>query len=689
MNGKRIWILLFITLAWSLSTSMVISESKDIYVDSSYKGYSDGTAERPYTSIQHAIDIADEGDTIYVFGGSYDETIVVDKRVRLWGSIDGKPSIIDTRTDKRYTIEVKADYAEIQDFTISDVGDHKSSPIGALIAIEADNVVIQGNHLNNTKSYAIYLSSSGEGNVISGNTINNTARGICGEGSDTNDIFNNIIGNCSQYAIYLSSSDNNRVYGNYISNSNQGVYVTKCEMVNISNNSISSIDYYGIYLDYGTTGKIRYNTINNTGIGIYLEGTSINIYENSFNYNNRGITLAGSSNTIENNSFSNSSASGIYTLPSSTNNIIYHNTFRDNGMSAREEGSNQWSKNAEGNYWDDYNYIDRNRDGIGDRPYNKNGVIDNFPLGFFLKPPDKPTNPRPEDTATGVGLKITLQVDVEDSDSDYLTVYFYRADTNELLGIDKKVPSGGTAKYSFTQPFDTTFAWYTIANDSLQENRSDTWFFTTMVTPPNNNPPVADAGGPYSAAPDEPITFDGSNSYDSDGEIKFYRWNFGDGTSEILAEKPVHTYKSPGDYTVTLTVIDNLGTTDTSITTAAIRGVPNQKPIAIIQTPESGRTSEDIVFNGVNSSDPDGNIVNYTWNFGDGSIGYGVITTHVYTEPGTYLVILTVTDDHGKTDVAQDTITIEKAVEEKTPGFGYSLLLLAIFILLADRKRRW
>ena len=685
MNKRNVWILLFILISWSLSAIPVSSNSREIYVDSSYKGYSDGTAEKPYKSIQQAIDLANDGDIIYVFGGTYDETLTVNKKIKLWGSIDGKPSIIDTIIDKRYTIEVTADYAEIQDFTVSDNGDHKSSPIGSLIAIKADNVVIQGNNLNNTKSYAIYLDSTGNGNVISGNIINNTARGIYSEGSDTNDIFDNTIGNCSDYAIYLSSSDNNRVYKNYISNSTQGVYVTQCTSVNISNNSISSIDYYGIYLDQSTTGDIRYNNINNSGIGIYLAGNSITVYENNLNYNNRGITLAGSSNLIEGNAFSNSSASGIYTLSSSRNNIIYHNIFRDNGKNAQEDGQNQWSNNAEGNYWDDYNYIDRDLNGIGDHTYNKNGVIDYFPLGFFLQPPMKPTDPIPADTAIGVGLKITLKVKVEDEDSDYLTVYFYRADTDQLLGVDKKIPSGGTAEYSFTQPFDTTFAWYAIVNDSIQENRSDTWFFTTMVTPPNNEPPVADAGGTYNAAPDETITFDGSKSYDNDGEIKFYRWNFGDGTSEIIAKNPVHIYENPGEYTVTLTVIDDLGATDTDITTASVTGISNQKPIAIIQIPETGKTGENIVFNGVNSTDPDGNIVNYTWNFGDGDITYGVITTHTYKEAGTYLVILTVIDDHGKTDSAQATITIEKT-QQKSPGFELILILIAILIII--RKHR-
>ena len=88
---------------------------------------------------------------------------------------------------------------------------------------------------------------------------------------------------------------------------------------------------------------------------------------------------------------------------------------------------------GQGNYWDDYNYVDRNLDGIGDRYYTYNGVMDIYPLGYFLKPPKKPSNPDPEDTETGTTLKITLKVDIEDPDSDLLTVSFYRADTNTLI----------------------------------------------------------------------------------------------------------------------------------------------------------------------------------------------------------------------------------------------------------------
>ena len=94
------------------------ADKAEIYVDSSFHGFSDGSAEQPYTSIKEAIDIADDGDTIYVFGGLYNEALVIDKKLKLWGSIENGPSIIDYSKDLRYTVEINADYVEIQNFDI-------------------------------------------------------------------------------------------------------------------------------------------------------------------------------------------------------------------------------------------------------------------------------------------------------------------------------------------------------------------------------------------------------------------------------------------------------------------------------------------------------------------------------------------------------------------------------------------
>lgn len=70
--------------------------------------------------------------------------------------------------------------------------------------------------------------------------------------------------------------------------------------------------------------------------------------------------------------------------------------------------------------------------------------------------------------------------------------------------------------------------------------------------------PVCDAGGPYVGDPGEPIQFDGSGSYDTDGEIVAWRWDFGDGTTSDEMS-PVHSYAEEGEYGVVLCVTDDEG----------------------------------------------------------------------------------------------------------------------------------
>ena len=84
-----------------------------------------------------------------------------------------------------------------------------------------------------------------------------------------------------------------------------------------------------------------------------------------------------------------------------------------------------------------------------------------------------------------------------------------------------------------------------------------------------NNPPIADANGPYSGTLGSDVTFDGSGSSDPDGDALTYSWDFGDGGTGS-GVNPTHSYAATGIYNVTLTVEDTGGLTDTDATTAEI-----------------------------------------------------------------------------------------------------------------------
>ena len=82
--------------------------------------------------------------------------------------------------------------------------------------------------------------------------------------------------------------------------------------------------------------------------------------------------------------------------------------------------------------------------------------------------------------------------------------------------------------------------------------------------------PVADAGGPYNVNIRKPVRFNGTGSYDSDGQILLYFWDFGDGTYGV-GPNPVHQYATRGTRIVTLTVRDNSGSVSSQSTTVNIR----------------------------------------------------------------------------------------------------------------------
>ena len=181
MRSKFVTILLAFVVFYSsflfASVDTCSADGREIYVNVSHYGYSDGTAEKPYDSIQEALDVAENGDTIYIFGGLYQESLIINKKVKIVGGIDGMETIIDNRFDKRYLIEITADDVTLEGVTVSDSDESMTSPIGALICLNSDNNRIIRNFVNNTDSYGVYISSLSNSNFVSSNIINNTKDG--------------------------------------------------------------------------------------------------------------------------------------------------------------------------------------------------------------------------------------------------------------------------------------------------------------------------------------------------------------------------------------------------------------------------------------------------------------------------------------------------------------------------------
>lgn len=85
---------------------------------------------------------------------------------------------------------------------------------------------------------------------------------------------------------------------------------------------------------------------------------------------------------------------------------------------------------------------------------------------------------------------------------------------------------------------------------------------------------------------------------------------------------------------------------------------PNLAPTADIQASGTAARNANVHFNGTASSDADGTIVSYAWDFGDGDVGSGALVKHKFSAAGTYAVTLTVTDDDGATGSTTHTIVI-------------------------------
>jgi chitodextrinase len=137
-----------------------------------------------------------------------------------------------------------------------------------------------------------------------------------------------------------------------------------------------------------------------------------------------------------------------------------------------------------------------------------------------------------------------------------------------------------------------------------------------------------------------------------------YSWNFGDGRS-ASGKSASHSYATAGIYVVTLTISDSYGRSASTAQSVAVTGGVNPTA-AFTSSPSDPLVNQPVNFNASGTRAAPGHTINgYAWDFGDGTFGQGIIASHSYGLPRSYVVVLTVTDDAGKKGTATGTVVVK------------------------------
>ena len=229
---------------------------------------------------------------------------------------------------------------------------------------------------------------------------------------------------------------------------------------------------------------------------------------------------------------------------------------------------------------------------------------------------------------------------------------------------DGNTGTGVTVAHTY-QAAGTYTAQLIVTDDSAA---SDTFTVAINVNASNVAPTATFTATPPTGQAPLSVFFDGTGSTDPDGQILSYAWNFGDGNIGT-GDTTSNVFTTPGTYNVELIVTDDSAASDTFVVAVVVSPADtNQAPIATFTaTPPTGQAPLSVFFDGTGSTDPDGQILSYAWNFGDGNIGTGDTTSNVFTTPGTYNVELIVTDDSAASDTFVVAVVVSPADTNQAP----------------------
>jgi alpha-galactosidase len=244
----------------------------------------------------------------------------------------------------------------------------------------------------------------------------------------------------------------------------------------------------------------------------------------------------------------------------------------------------------------------------------------------------------------------SADIGVDDEVGSHGSVIFQVWGDGQIL-YESGVMTGGTATENVSVDIsgNRSLRLQLVAVDSASDDHGD-WADARVACPegpaPNQPPHAGFTTSASRIRPGEFVAFDASSSLDVDGTMVSYTWDFGDGStgSRVVA---IHAYPRSGRYSVVLTVVDNNQASDAATSEIVANNPPSAAFSIILETTSPGVSMR---FDASTSTDWDGTIVAYRWDFGDGQTAAGMTLVHEYPAYGTYTVRLVVTDNLDGTD---------------------------------------
>ena len=203
----------------------------------------------------------------------------------------------------------------------------------------------------------------------------------------------------------------------------------------------------------------------------------------------------------------------------------------------------------------------------------------------------------------------------------------------------------------------------------------------------SNAPPVVVIEVQKRAKEDDTVHMSAYNSFDPNHDGKDFfsslLWDFGDGDIQNYSLNVNHIYRKSGEYNITLYITD--ADPDNPLTGMDVFTliIYNQQPDAKANfTEKKGAT---ITFTGEESGDTasDHDLLEYSWDFGDGKTGKGKYVTHTYTRDGNFTVVLTVTDDDGANGTDLLLVNITSSRSWSINWFAAVTFVILLIILMS------